>query len=760
MQQGIEIQRKNEDFENEVRRIARLLWPDAKGSGAQILEGYERDGVFETEECFHVIEATTSRRKQYVQDKAGKLKKLTDSYQKRNAAKAVKGWLITCDEPTADQRSVIDKYKPIINILSFAHFQSKLIDARSYLSARNNYYFGSVSDPSSGDKTPKIKYIDGLLSRNGMPSVTTGELLKQLIDGGRVVILGDFGAGKSMTMRDIFQKLHQRHCYCHDPKFPVFINLRDHMGQNDPGEVLHRHARIVGFDNPEHLVRAWRAGYVHLLLDGFDEISSIAVQGIWKKLKDHRHRAVTVIRKFVQQTPKEAGLAISGRAHFFNSDNERNTALDLSESFVEYTLNEFNDEQIAFYLQQNGLSGSFPAWLPSRPLLVAYLAAQEILSDLCDGMFADYGGGWDFVLTKIAEREALIDAGIDGGTVRKILERIATKARSSAGGLGPISSDDLINSFFEVCGYKPDHGAMVLLQRLPGLGVERDEEDTRSFIDEDLVDACRAGDLIDFIKRPYDFELDVLRAIECTIGAIGIAVAAHYRGEISMGQIRSAIRYAKDEKGAISHNVFMDIIELAIHCGFNVESNLCITGVYLKELELSAGMPDIHNVTFQGCFFGRIGIDADVEESLLPKFRECFTSELDGRTSRQDLPVDLFDDKCIIESYTSTFCTNDAVLSLPIPLGIRVLLTVLRKLYQQRGSGRKESALLRGLDHHAKRMVPSILQLLQREGIASSYRSSDYVVWIPDRRKMQRVGRIIAAPNSSDDSLLRATAAL
>jgi len=37
-------------FENEVRRIARELWPQAEYDGSLIVDGRERDGIFETEE--------------------------------------------------------------------------------------------------------------------------------------------------------------------------------------------------------------------------------------------------------------------------------------------------------------------------------------------------------------------------------------------------------------------------------------------------------------------------------------------------------------------------------------------------------------------------------------------------------------------------------------------------------------------------------------------------------------------------------------
>ena len=69
--------------------------------------------------------------------------------------------------------------------------------------------------------------------------------------------------------------MKKRHLNAELSTFPVFVNLRDHYGQTDPAEILHRHARNVGFDKPSHLVRAWRAGFVHLSMDGFDEITAL-----------------------------------------------------------------------------------------------------------------------------------------------------------------------------------------------------------------------------------------------------------------------------------------------------------------------------------------------------------------------------------------------------------------------------------------------------------------------------------------------------
>jgi len=52
------------DFEIEVLRIARALWSKDEYAGSEMVEGRERDGIFETEKLVHFVEATVSKRKE------------------------------------------------------------------------------------------------------------------------------------------------------------------------------------------------------------------------------------------------------------------------------------------------------------------------------------------------------------------------------------------------------------------------------------------------------------------------------------------------------------------------------------------------------------------------------------------------------------------------------------------------------------------------------------------------------------------------
>jgi NACHT domain-containing protein len=749
-------------FENEVRRIARHRWPPAQFAGAAMVDGRQRDGIFETEDCIHLVEATVSRGKDNAKENIGKLVRLAAHYQKEQSSKAVRAWFVTKHEPTADQREVGKAHKTLVNIVSFPQFQAGIVDASAYLDARSHYPFGSVRDPASGKGEPKLPYIPlDILESKTQRVWSIAEIRTALVEGKRFTLLGDYGAGKSMTLREIYKEIRLAYLQSKTPRFPIFLNLRDHIGQIDPAEALERHGRSIGFPNPSHLVRAWRAGYAVLLLDGFDEISIFAVQGLWKSLKEHRFRSVQLIREFVKGE-HTSGVIIAGRAHFFNNDSERASALGLYETGVELTLNEFSDTQIQRYLANSGLPGTVPSWLPSRPLLVGYLAASGILREALTATDStenvDPAKGWDLLLDKVSEREADIEAGVEGRTVRRILERVATFARVTQNAVGPITQEQIEDAFTQVCGYKPEGKAAILLQRLPGLGPDRETEGTRSFIDVALLDACMAGDVIEFLHAPYGSASEIFHDAEWGLGSLGVSLVANaaQRSGFSSGKINSVIRKAQelgDARGLLS----VDLIRAAVELGCPLETEIQISRVQIPALDLSEGMADVSKLSFRDCYITRLEIDSDIDPALLPKFYSCLISEVSGRTSLQDLPKDLLDSECVVERFTEAAETSSAIVALNLPLGTRVLLTILKKLYVQSGSGRKENALHRGLDHHARRLVDPILRMLETQELAIPYKRGglSMTIWLPNRSKRVRVGQILDSPHTCGDILVQ-----
>jgi hypothetical protein len=140
------------DFENEVRRIARALWDSPISDGAIIEDGRERDGVFITEEMVHLLECTMDRTKKKAEEDVAKLVKLAAKYKMKYQMKGIKGWFVTLDEPTADQRTVAHQHRDAIVIISYQQFKSQLIDASSYVDYRHSYPFGSMRNPGRGKR--------------------------------------------------------------------------------------------------------------------------------------------------------------------------------------------------------------------------------------------------------------------------------------------------------------------------------------------------------------------------------------------------------------------------------------------------------------------------------------------------------------------------------------------------------------------------------------------------------------------------------
>lgn len=71
-----------------------------------MISGQERDGYFETEECKYIIEATCDRKKAKAEKDANKIKQFILDEKKKDD-KPIVGYLITKDDPTAEQVEIV-----------------------------------------------------------------------------------------------------------------------------------------------------------------------------------------------------------------------------------------------------------------------------------------------------------------------------------------------------------------------------------------------------------------------------------------------------------------------------------------------------------------------------------------------------------------------------------------------------------------------------------------------------------------------------
>jgi len=240
-------------FEQDVRRVARLLWSDGAFSGAEILDGRERDGIFETRDAVNIIESTISTRKDKAVEDAKKTAEAVQKLRKSNT-KHVNGWLVTLQEPTADQRTATAKFGHSVRLVGFEQFRSLLFNGSEYLRCRRVYRFGSVADPITRSALTEVEnYVPIDLYSEAQQTKIDQDLLATAIEQGdatRVVLLGEYGAGKSVTLRSLYLKLDKLYVKNKIHTIPIYLNLRDHTGQREPVEALERHARTIAY--PAH----------------------------------------------------------------------------------------------------------------------------------------------------------------------------------------------------------------------------------------------------------------------------------------------------------------------------------------------------------------------------------------------------------------------------------------------------------------------------------------------------------------------------
>ncbi|MFC3285984.1 NACHT domain-containing protein [Litchfieldella rifensis] len=767
----------SEHFESEVRRVARLIFSDNQGYSGEIHEGRERDGYFDDGETVHIIEVTRNTAKSKAEGDLDKSVELKKNLQRECPDKNYKIWFITEKEPTADQAGLREIYRkkarcPVV-IMSFRSFEQKLVDAPHYLSCRNDYKFGSVRNlvsedqyfPMERDVFVPLQVTDQATCR----SFSTSELADIITseNAGACLLLGPYGSGKSMTLREVFFELKGRYDSRRITKFPLHLNLRDHVGQSNPASAIYDHAVQIGFGQGDKLVRAWRAGQVHVLLDGFDEIASSRFRGGVEGMRLVRKNAMTLVRNFVQEHPlQRSGVIISGRQNYFGSEGECLDSLGLRGRKCNIlTLSEFDEEQLFQYLKKVGIDPKFiPEWIPSRPLLVGYLAHKKILDKALGGLSdVSAAEGWDYLLDMIAEREGeqLEELGGSREDLRKYIERLASRARCTVDGRGPLSLQEMVDTLKEVLPTVPDETAQQLLLRMAGLtSTSTDDDDSREFVDDDLVDAARAGDVVRFIENNYDEDLVCLFRdgdLMAVGGDICKSIVEKKTQDSSSGKLLASLVTVSDKIGSASlcNDIYgvMLLRKTGVVSEAGDMSRAVIKDGYLKEVEVDLDL-DCSSLTFSQCLIQVLEIGGSGPFSNAPSFHACHIERVSSGGLSWDQVKSMLGEDTDFGEVVDDGETVSGLRKLDLQDGLKVLLTVLRKLYIQAGKGRKESAFFRGLGAKEKAYVPDVLKLLAKHEFSHKYTAGQRDVWMPNRAKKEDVMSILGAPEQSNHPLV------
>jgi hypothetical protein len=312
-----------EAFEADVRQICSQLYGINGASGPVMIDGRERDGVFDTGTELVIVEVTMQKTRAKIKNDYDKsssaLKDLRKSrrYQQHN----FRILLVTFHEPTAEQRTVIESHRGCpIDIISYRSLLSKLLDGREYGRLRDTAPFGSIRNPTDPQKeVERSEYIPLNISNvDSNKEMTVTDIADELQSGTRMALIGDYGSGKSMTLRDVYYVCRDRYQVGETWKCPIYINLREHIAQSDPHEALLRHANKLGIRNTSSLVSAWRSGHLSIILDGFDELTPPQFSTSVTSLKAARQFAVELVRKFIEESPGSVGILTAGREHYFD----------------------------------------------------------------------------------------------------------------------------------------------------------------------------------------------------------------------------------------------------------------------------------------------------------------------------------------------------------------------------------------------------------------------------------------------------------
>lgn len=683
-------------------------------------------------------------------------------------------WMIT--ERQLDAEHINHARKANVTCLTLEQLRRRFFDGRDYIVTRGRATFGSArnlrDDSASipvGEYVPLPMHAEpkaplGIIPRGLVAKDVSIEWIAERLSAGEVIVLtAPFGAGKSLTTREVFFQLTEKQNVDSSATVPVVLNLREHWGQNDSEEMLDRHSRKIGFEKRRELFSAWRAGMVSLLLDGFDEVGSqvVANRDNRKFLAEARFMALRGVRELITTRPQHSGVLICGRDHYFDTMRELENSLGLSgcNHYWMVQLGEFTDEGIRDYLDRAGSTAIVPSWLPRKPLLLAYLVHHNLLDEVLsiDGE-KGFGFVWDAFIEIICAREAKLEgAAMDSRTIRDVLEYLAYKVRGSRTGLGPITGIDLAEAYERVAGEAPGDGVLPHLQRLPALSAVSEDPGNRSFVDEDMLYALQGGALAQIINGSfvgYGLKpLDALRAnaikmasYKCREDRVGYETVVAIAERIARNHGRIEVQGEFSNQQLVA-DCFELASELALDSGLDEVDfrGLEIRDAVVGEVRADEIIPV--STIFRDCHILELRLAAVTAKT--PPFRVLsgVISKLCGAASRDGIPDNLVDSSCEIDQF-DILSTNADVLRSDLSPSTKALLTILRKLYKQAGAGRKVAAFHRGItDAKVKSRIDDVVRILEREGVLRLFNHVAH----PVRSLAARVESILAAPTLSND---------
>ncbi len=730
-----------QDVEVEVRRIAESVW--ATCAAPKTAGGVRCDVILKPKPNYWILIEVSKR---------NDLNKLRDDISKLTSIRLglmQKQIFSECYFITdADPSSLVETGEfNNVEVLGLSSFASKFIASREYLSARASAPFGSAVDPDTGNIDTKpyteISYVDIVNKKYSFTEIA------QLLSAGRkVVLLGEFGTGKSRCLMQVFQHLAAQNSVF----MPIAINLRDNWGYRRFSHIVANHMDGLGLgDFKDALVRSLRSGNHVLLLDGFDEIGSQSWSGDAARLGEIRKKSLEGVRDLVQSCPS-AGILLTGREHYFSSDEEMAECLDipLSKMDILRCPDEFTEAEVISYIQASTQLKIIPEWMPRKPLvcqLLARLDSSEVaaLTESATGEVQFF----ESVLDAICTRETRINPAITKEPLKGVLLELAQETRAKPSGNERISTVEINQAFYKVTSYAPIDESAAMLQRLPYLGRVGSGSSDRIFIDSYAKDGLRGlseaqafatSDKVvaqsNWSQPLEDFGIQVLGS---RVRA-GPAPDKFARMCTNHGNFQVACDY-----------IGLKILQSGETCDF--QGLGLIRGSIPKLNLIEKGFK---NLSLSGVDLGEVVVESAEFDNVL--ISDCVIGSIKGVGSTDKLP-DVFQN-CLIGQFDAAL-TISRISELNLTKAQKTLLALIKKLFFQPGGGRQEEALLRGAESYwDDRFARKALAYMMKDGLIRKVAGDHGSVFIPRRAYTNRMAGIWELQSNCGDELWELATAL
>jgi hypothetical protein len=731
-------------FEDKVRAAASYIYnADCK---PQNVGGVDIDGVIELSSDVQIFIEMTERRD---------LDKVREDINKLNLARAA--YLAQrqsyprcfCVIDGSVTRAMKDASAALnIKVLSYEEFANIFFDFEKYRFARAAAAFSSAINPITGAKDTR-DYIPVLYQVDGTSKeVTVDEIADALRAGKRIVLLGEYGTGKSRCSRELFGILSEKATA--RTLYPLALDLRDFWGLRRAPELITRHFGDLGLDSTlsNAAVRALNANRVILLLDGFDELGSQAWSNDSEKLRAIRAKSLEGVKELLSRS--KAGAIISGREHYFNNNEEMFAALGVmaSSCLILRCKNEFTEEEMReFFKRYVTEEIVMPDWLPRRPLVCQTIADME--EEELDQMFGagqDELSFFDHFITVLCKRDSYIATSFDPVTIESVLEYLARTTRTRSSNVGPITLSDVQSAFESVVGQLPVEEASIMLQRLPALGRVKSETNDRQFIDSYILDGLRAkdtGKLFTMVDRSLQSVLSTKFANP--LDDLGQRILARDVLAYPKNALEIARRAAGQKNRVLSCDITAAFLQTGAH-QIDFERLTITDGNFLK-LDFSRSIAE--NLQIADTVFGTIVLPS----SAPPKtsIKNSLAERVIGVSSPTALPNWI--ENLAADKFDSTESIS-RIRQIGLTPSQEILATIIRKTFFQKGSGRKEEALLRGLGQIAQKGVADkIVNLLLSNELLTRSKGSEGHVYSPVRKHAGRMRQMLYELKTSQDPI-------